>query len=184
MSRLILFSGGVESTAMLTLASKSDIVTTVRDTSEKMYTTHHSDSVEAITKSFGLDLHYTDLRIPLAHERTSLYQLLTFINLAGLWVTRFPRITEVWYGITKDEPCTTMRSTFDHCVGVWNAQHPKVPLKFPLSHLSKQEIWDMIPEGIQPLVSNCIFESKCGQCRKCIELKNLRSNSVYSSTSH
>ena len=59
MSRLILFSGGVESTALLTRANRFDhILTVVDESSEEMMTTFRKDSVEAILKHFNLRGHY------------------------------------------------------------------------------------------------------------------------------
>ena len=174
MSKLILFSGGVESTAMLTKATKDDIVMVIRDTSPKAYITYHPNRVEEIAKAFGIKLHYTDIKIPIERERNFVYQLWTFIPVALLWTSRFPRITEVWYGLNNQEPSDVAKKDFDKCLEIWKTANSNITLKFPFRHLSKQQQWKMIPKHVQPLITSCLFGKFCGICHKCIELKELK----------
>lgn len=174
MSRLILFSGGVESTAMLTLANEKDIVTTIRDTSKDIYRTYNEKSVEEITKKLEITLHYTDLALPLKHRKYFHYQLLTFIHVAGLWVSRFPEIKEVWYGLSSVGPAEVAKKDFDYCVDFWKRSHPNIELVFPLQHMGKKDIWKLIPKDVQKLVINCNQKIQCNRCHKCSELRQLK----------
>ena len=176
MSRLILFSGGVESTAMLTLANENDIVTTIRDTSKDMYRTYSEKAVEEITKKLEIPLHYTDIALPLKHRKDFLYQLLTFIHAAGLWVTRFPEIKEVWYGLDKDGGAGVAKKDFDYCVDFWKRSYPNIELVFPFQYMETKDIWKLIPKDIQKLVINCTHPQKiqCNDCHKCSVLRKLK----------
>ena len=174
MSRLILFSGGVESTAMLTRATKNDIVMTIRDTSPRAYITFHQNRVEEIAKLMHVKIHYTDIKIPIEREKDFVYQLWTFVPIAILWASRIPRITEVWYGLNNQEPSDMARKDFEKCVQVFKVAYPNVALKFPLRHLTKKQQWDIIPSNVQPLITSCLFNKFCGTCHKCLELKELR----------
>jgi 7-cyano-7-deazaguanine synthase in queuosine biosynthesis len=175
MSRLILFSGGVESTALLTKASKDDIVMTIRDTSPNDHYTYHPNRIEEIARAFKVKIQYTDLKIPIMKEQF-VYQLWTFIPIAMMWCSRFPQITEVWYGLNNREPSPApiVQESFEKCKKIWSIAFPEISLKFPLRHLSKDQQWKMIPKHIQPLISNCLNNNFCGLCRKCVELKHLR----------
>lgn len=175
MNRLILFSGGVESTAMLTKAKKDDIVMAIRDTSPDNHYTYHPNRIEEVARAMDVQIQYTDLKIPI-HKEDFVYQLWTFIPISIMWVSRFPSIKEVWYGLNNKEPSPApiVQDSFDKCVRMWKIACPDVSLKFPLRHLSKEQQWNMIPKRVQPLISNCLYNNFCGVCRKCVELKQLR----------
>lgn len=176
MFNLILFSGGVESTALLTKAKKDDIVMTIRDTSPDDHYTYHPNRIEEIAKAMNVKIHYTDLKIPIKKE-DFVYQLWTFIPISIMWASRFPSIKEVWYGLNNTEPSSTpvVQDSFDRCVRMWKTTFPNVSLKFPLRHLSKEQQWQIIPKHVQPLITTCLYNTFCGNCRKCLELKKLRS---------
>lgn len=174
MSRIILFSGGVESTAMLTLANKDDIVMTIRDTSPNHYYTYHPIAIEKIASAMNHEIQYTDIKIPTEKTKKFLYQLWTFVPIAIIWASRFPEIKEVWYGLNSSEPSTNAKEDFQKCVNTWRTAFPKIMLRFPLKYLSKEQQWNMIPKRVQPLISNCLYNNFCGVCRKCVELKQLR----------
>lgn len=174
--KLVLFSGGVESTAMLNLVSDKDIVTTLRDNSSDIPNSYNQDAVENICGELGIKVHYTDLSIPIRHERPNLYQFLTFVHVAGLWVTRFPKITEVLHGLNADEPRGYFKEIFDRYINIWNSFYPNTKFVFPFKDMKKIDIWNLIPERIKPLVISCNQPIPCNHCNKCVELKDLRRN--------
>jgi len=176
MSRLILFSGGVESTAMLTKANRDDIIMTIRDTSPDDHYTYHPNRIEEIARAMNVKIQYTDLKIPTMKEQF-VYQLWTFVPVCMMWTSRFPSIKEVWYGLNNKEPSSipVVQDSFDRCIKMWKVAFPEIPLKFPLRHLSKEQQWKMIPKHVQPILTNCLYNNFCGTCRKCLELKSLRS---------
>jgi len=174
LSRLILFSGGVESAALLTRASKDDIVMTIRDTSPNDHYTYHPNRIEEIARAFKVKIQYTDLKIPIQKEKNFVYQLWTFIPVAIIWTSRFPQIKEVWYGLNNTEPSESAKNDFERCIKIWSFAFPEVSLKFPLRNLSKEQQWKMIPKNIRPMITTCLYNNFCGTCRKCIELQNLR----------
>jgi 7-cyano-7-deazaguanine synthase in queuosine biosynthesis len=173
LSRLILFSGGVESTALLTKASKDDIVMTIRDTSPDDYYTYHPNRIEEVARAMKVQIQYTDLKIPI-HKKQFVYQLWTFIPVAIMWVSRFPEINEIWYGLNNMEPSVSAKDDFEKCIKIWKIAFPQINLRFPLRRFSKEQQWSMIPKHIRPLITTCLNNNFCGTCRKCIELKKLR----------
>lgn len=174
MSRLILFSGGVESTALLTKASKDDIVMTIRDISPNDHYTYHPNRIEEVARAMNVQIQYTDLKIPIQKTKGFVYQLWTFVPISIMWISRFPEITEVWYGLNNTEPSTSAKNDFERCVKIWKVAFPQIDLRFPLRHLSKEQQWVMIPKHVRPLISTCLNNNFCGTCRKCVELKKLR----------
>ena len=113
MSRLILFSGGVESTALLTKASKDDIVMTIRDTSPNHYHTYHPNRIEEVARAMKVQIQYTDIKIPIEKSKGFVYQLWTFIPIAIMWASRFPEINEIWYGLNNTEPSALAKDDFE-----------------------------------------------------------------------
>lgn len=174
MSRLILFSGGVESTALLTKASKDDIVMTIRDTSLNHYHTYHPNRIEEVARAMKVQIQYTDIKIPIEKSKGFVYQLWTFIPITIMWASRFPEINEIWYGLNNTEPSALAKDDFEKCVKIWKIAFPQINLRFPLRRFSKEQQWSMIPKHIRPLITTCLNNNFCGTCRKCIELKKLR----------
>ena len=174
MSRLILFSGGVESIAMLTKASKDDIVMTIRDTSLNHYHTYHPNRIEEVARAMKVQIQYTDIKIPIEKSKGFVYQLWTFIPITIMWASRFPEINEIWYGLNNTEPSALAKDDFEKCVKIWKIAFPQINLRFPLRRFSKEQQWSMIPKHIRPLITTCLNNNFCGTCRKCIELKKLR----------
>jgi 7-cyano-7-deazaguanine synthase in queuosine biosynthesis len=174
LSRLILFSGGVESIAMLTKASKDDIVMTIRDTSLNHYHTYHPNRIEEVARAMKVQIQYTDIKIPIEKSKGFVYQLWTFIPITIMWASRFPEINEIWYGLNNTEPSALAKDDFEKCVKIWKIAFPQINLRFPLRRFSKEQQWSMIPKHIRPLITTCLNNNFCGTCRKCIELKKLR----------
>ena len=148
---------------------------TIRDTSPDDHYTYHPNRIEEVARAMGVQIQYTDLKIPI-HKKQFVYQLWTFIPVSIMWVSRFPEITEVWYGLNNTEPSNSpiVQDSFDKCVKAWKTACPTIALKFPLRHLSKEQQWRMIPKHVRPLISTCLNNNFCGSCRKCVELKKLR----------
>ena len=174
MSRLILFSGGVESVAMLTKASKDDIVMTIRDTSPNHYHTYHPNRIEEVARAMKVQIQYTDIKIPIEKSKGFVHQLWTFTPIAIMWASRFPEINEIWYGLNNTEPSALAKDDFEKCIKIWKIAFPQINLRFPLRRFSKEQQWSMIPKHIRPLITTCLNNNFCGTCRKCIELKKLR----------
>jgi len=167
--RLILLSGGVESTALLTRSTTEDIALVVEPTFSTDLHTYRKSSIELLAKRFGVRLVRTRADIPDLGSRTFVHQMSSFISLASLVVARNPKITEVWCGRNSAEPSDNIKDYIERNMAAWALLHPLVPFKHPLDHLSKKEQWDLIPEDVQHLVSSCIHHRFCGLCYKCKE---------------
>ena len=176
--RLILLSGGVESTALLTQSTPEDIAMVVEPTFINDLSTYRRSSVELMAKRFGVKLVSAKADVPDLGSRKFVHQMTTFISLASLVVARNPQITEVWCGRNKAEPAENIKEYIEQCMQAWAILHPLVPFKHPLDHLSKAEQWALIPKEIKPLVSSCIHHRFCGVCYKCREWLWLSENSL------
>ena len=167
--RLILFSGGVESTALMTQANPDDIALVVQPTFHNDWATYRKATAEQIAKRYGVRVVYARAEIPHLGADTFVHQMTTFVSLASLMVARNPRIKEVWCGRNSSEPSGDIKGYIERNMAAWALLHPTVPFLHPLDHLSKPEQWAMIPEEVRPLVSSCIYHSMCGRCYKCKE---------------
>lgn len=173
MSRLILFSGGVESTALMTMSTPDDIAFVIRptDVSSDRELTYNQSSVEAITGLYGLQLHYATFSIPKLAEMKDcfVHQMKTFIGLAHIMVNQYPFITEVWCGRNCDEPSPAIAPMIEQHMAAWAILNPNVPFLHPLDHLSKVEQMALIPKEIRHHISSCVTHNNCGYCFKCKE---------------
>lgn len=178
--KLILFSGGVESTALLTKASPEDIALVIEPTFTTELPTYRRGVVETLAKRFGVKLAYARAQIPDLGGSDFVHQMTTFISIASIAVTRNSKISEVWCGRNSLEPAEGIRDYIQRNMRAWQLLHPQVPFLHSLDHLTKQEQWNLIPEDVKPLVSSCIHHNFCGSCYKCKEwtwiLENLPSN--------
>ena len=169
---LILFSGGVESTALLATAGSNDILVTIKPVFTDHLPTFNVSNVEAIARIYNKTVNYSSITIPVTN-RTFVHQIWYFVAVAGLWVARDTSITRVVSGRHAEEPTLANKPTFDVLLSAWNVMHPTVPFEFPNGHLTKLEQWNMIPDNVKPLVSSCLTTPACGYCHKCKEVKRL-----------
>ena len=147
---------------------------TIRDTSPNHYYTYHPSRIEEVARAMGVQIQYTDLKIPIQKAKGFVYQLWTFIPIAIMWASRFPEINEIWYGLNNTEPSALAKDDFEKCVKIWKIAFPQINLRFPLRRFSKEQQWSMIPKHIRSLITTCLNNNFCGTCRKCVELKKLR----------
>ena len=163
MSTLILFSGGVESTAMLGLAQPGDRLLSVAPVYER--------DIQLVARKALKIANYYGMAI----ERASLLmkrppmQMWELSSIASAFVAGDSSITAVWWGMNKDDVNALQQDSYDRVTAAWPLAHPTVPLTAPLRHLSKLEQWNMIPDEIKPHVHTCILHYVCGECRKCQE---------------
>ena len=86
---------------------------TIRDTSPNDHYTYHPNRIEEVARAMGVQIQYTDLKIPIQKAKGFVYQLWTFIPITIMWASRFPEITEVWYGLNNTEPSDSAKDDFD-----------------------------------------------------------------------
>lgn len=171
---LILFSGGVESTALLTLANKDDLIVLID--SDYYPDRTFNPRYKEILNYFSFDVKVLQFNYNFSLRRNRPRQQAGFyLHLADIIIQDEPGIFEVWYGLHRDEPPDRVKEAFRMVNENWKLTHPFNPLVYPLKHLSKQEQWNLLPEDIKPLINNCIYNTNCGNCRKCLELSALRS---------
>lgn len=170
MSRLILFSGGVESTAMLTHALPGDVVLTIEPSFPNDLATFDRRTSRQIAAMMGHLVHCARADIPIEPTPYQfVHQMRVFVSVCNLWVAKDRRIKQVWCGRNSAEPGPTLAPFIDQMMAAWAILHPDVPFQHPLDYLSKREQWELIPAEVRPLVSSCVHHRMCGLCKKCLE---------------
>lgn len=191
--RLILFSGGVESTALCTLANEGDILLV----SDRVNSTEggiwHESSAHAIANYFNLEIQRFTMSGPKGNRWA--HQWHHLFSVAHIVVSRNSGFTEVWYGANSDFSSqqqqileTSVRQQHQRA---WQILHPDVALRCPLEQLSKRQQWNLIPDAAKSMVVTCTqifhytdkhastptvsFENHvikgCGRCEKCREFE-------------
>jgi 7-cyano-7-deazaguanine synthase in queuosine biosynthesis len=177
-SRLILFSGGVESTALLSQARHDDVLLTIQPTYPNDLATYRQGSAEQIAERYGLKMNFAGATVPLEpRPYRFVHKMRVFVSVANLWVAKDASITEVWCGRNAKEPGPSLAPFINQMMDAWDVLQPTVPFLHPLDHLSKREQWELIPQDVRPLVSTCMFHRMCGTCKKCLELTCLSESS-------
>ena len=163
MTRAILFSGGVESVAALTLADKGDVLLVMQPShaTDRRFLAHKALPIAA---HFGFQVQYLN-----APGSVPCQQFWTLVALAMVWVAAHSETTEVWWGMNDKDVGDGQSEEFSRAMAAWSAAHPDVPLRGPLRHLTKSEQWALIPEAVRPLVHTCTQAVACGACHKCKE---------------
>ena len=177
MSRLIFFSGGVESTALLTQADPmEDILVTILPTFPRDIITSKLESANAIADRFGFTINYAQIRLPIEPEPYNfVHQFASFVAVAHLWVVKDSSITEIWAGRNSAEvPVVHDPLNFKtQQLAAWNFMHPNIPFRHPMEKLTKIQQWESIPMYLRHLVSSCVIYNNCGKCFKCVEFQQM-----------
>lgn len=175
MSRLILFSGGVESTALLANAREGDFALTVFDDTPGGDKTARLTWCEEIAETLGVRLETASVSISRRRDYPRegyIHQLWWLFSAVNLWIAHDRSVKTVLYGL-ENTPLNEMSA--DALSRVRRALRllHGVDIEAPLRYLSKAQQWDMIPAEVRPLVRNCYWRSDCGRCAKCKQLKAL-----------
>lgn len=166
MSRVILFSGGVESAALLPLVTKGDTLLMIEPFHGPDVVFYVREKALRLAAHYGLSVEIASFKLPAGVRPTQMWAL---SRMASLWVSTFKEFTEVWWGRNRDDIKPSMAAEHDRIEDSWKVAHPDVSLLWPVSHLSKAECWELIPQQLRPLVHSCIHVEPCGECGKCHE---------------
>lgn len=176
MRRLILFSGGVESTALLTLADKKDLLLTCEIPFKGIPGCLDYTKCRAIASMFGNSL--IEFKFPIQiQERQWLHQINWFIFACHLVAESRGDISEVWWGMHHDEShkvknySIDRRRALEKCMTAWSVLQPTIKFSIPLEFESKDKQWQRIPDDVKKYVNWCSFNNDCGKCAKCLEFK-------------
>jgi hypothetical protein len=173
MSRLIFFSGGVESTALLNQADPmEDVLITILPTFPRDMITSKLESAQAIAERFGFTVNYAQIQLPVEPEPYNfVHQVRTFFSVANLWVAKDLKITELWFGRCLEDVSPPSRPA--NIIPAWNLLYSNIPWSRPLENVSKWDQWQSIPVDVRSMVSSCVTYNNCGKCYKCQEVQKL-----------
>jgi len=173
--RLIFFSGGLDSTALLTLSTPDDIIVTIIDTpGNKVNWFHDVDiaKVKKIAKHFNRFIYFNPVHIPVAEieKGQGVEQTNVMFSIANNWARiKGESLKEVWWGVYDSE----MEHNLDNkklrrdWFKAWEILHPNIKFHNPFGHLHKSDCWKMIPDQVKPLVHVCRAIPK-GNIETCI----------------
>jgi 7-cyano-7-deazaguanine synthase in queuosine biosynthesis len=183
--RLIFFSGGVESTALLSLSKPDDIVVTIVDTPGNKLANSFGDvdidKVKKIAKYYNRFVYFTPVHIPIVEieEGCGVHQINVFFEIANNWARiKGKTLKEVWNGQSHAEyemnwPNKKLRDEWQQC---WDILHPNIKYHYPLGHLTKRQCWDMITDEVKPFIHYCRKDPPgkpdC-QCQKCVRHRKM-----------
>lgn len=166
--RAILFSGGVESTALLTMADKEDVLLLV-EPYRGAYVTFLAHKALKVAAYFGNRVEF--LKPPFFDPAGNTFEdFPMLLPLASIWVGTRPGYKNVWFGANStDWPQPHRRERWERMLAAFNLAHPDCNLQTPLRHLTKLQQWELIPASVRPLVHTCNRQTVCGKCGKCLE---------------
>ena len=200
---VIMMSGGVESVAILEWAKKSNwfepiicvhsVWKDIKVSSSKQV----NANIPKICEYYDVPLYVYEQSDPLQDfkdEKWGIEQvdaihsakhwLLTAMNIAS----RYPSIKNFFWGVNCGLKVPGIQGDYHFLprANEWNGcfnsfchsmqQDTGQRLLPPLSHLTKVQLWRMIPDDVKPLVQSCGHpqaydgKSPCGTCNKCMEL--------------
>lgn len=163
---IIFFSGGVESTALLSIAPPTSIAISVKIDNFNFMPNIYN--IKKIIEQYKIPLEVITLDIKLQKEKW-FHQLNILLTTSILLVNSYKNITNIWYGQNSIEPLSSNEYIFNKIHNDWKYMFPNIEFSAPLKSKSKREQWDLIPNKIKPLVSSCITNNNCKTCHKCME---------------
>lgn len=172
MRRLILFSGGVESTALLTIANSSDIIL-ICDIPRKDFGGGLDwEKCRRIARHFGNETIEFKFATKIEGKQW-MHQINWFIFPCHMIAESRGDISEIWWGIRYNDGINLpeRRHIFEKCMCAWKILQPTINFISPLESLSKTKQWQMIPNEVKRYVNWCNTNNNCGVCRKCLEFK-------------
>lgn len=175
MGRLILFSGGVESTALLTIANRhNDMALFVNDTSHHLDRTADMNAAANVLRAMAFPMLSVDLCVwgGNLRRRPFVQQMWSFMAACSLVLAKHDAFNEIWYGMHRGEPNEVCRHQHYAAVHGFEKAHG-VHVTSPLIRETKEQQWERIPAHVRPLVRNCFTADACGTCKKCAQLKQL-----------
>ena len=179
-----MFSGGVESTAVLTtLDPKRDHVLTVNDSSRfTSYVDNDEVATRKIARHYGFEI---PIYFNFEHTASPTMQhcvkpVFTLLPAASIVCSKMREITEIVWGEHKHDIFSG--ATWPQYVEAFNIMHPKIKVHMPLAHLTKQEQWEMIDDKVKPYVISCYdhHPQVVDGCEMCEDRKLI--NGRYTST--
>lgn len=164
MARLILFSGGVESVAIVhTLSAMEDVLLYVTPPPWMLV---FSNSARVPAEILNRKL--LECRAP---SNLASHQAEWLFPLAASYVKKYG-FSEVWYGLHAGEINTQEKSDmYEKAKTAFDAECQGVSISWPLYHLTKREQFALLTDELKRSVVSCRTASNCGYCRKCLELK-------------
>jgi 7-cyano-7-deazaguanine synthase in queuosine biosynthesis len=190
--RLIFFSGGLDSTALLTLSKPDDIIVCIVDTVDNKVATSFDDVVKdkvlKIAKYFDRFVYFNPVHIPAVEIESGagVHQTNVMFSIANNWAhIKTESLKEVWWGVYDSEynNNVVVKKLRDDWFKAWNILHPNIKFHNPLGHLTKRDCWEMIPEKVRPLVSCCRISPpqdwKTCECMKCVQQRRAITPGAY-----
>lgn len=176
---LVLFSGGVESTALAALSNKETTLLHVEPPYTNTLKAYDINKARQIATMLNRELLEYKQQLQL-QPGGFIHQINWFLCAVHLVLAARPNTyTEVWWGMHQGESHRYYNHTVERrqtLLKVYTAHyqlHPNIIWRIPLEDKTKVEQWTMIPEHIKPLVVSCNTNNNCGVCKKCQEFNRL-----------
>ena len=176
--KLLLLSGGVESTAILTTLDPTvDVAVVVsHNVNGKPWPVPNNDYelVKKIAFHYRFyhlikyDINYNHMT---GIDVTNGRQRFSLISAALSLCYRMPAIREILTGFHSDE--YEDPGFLEDANKVFNTMFPYIKIHAPLKHLTKAQQWDMIADEVKPYVRSCYITNEDDHdpstCEKCID---------------
>jgi 7-cyano-7-deazaguanine synthase in queuosine biosynthesis len=165
MANLILFSGGIDSAAIVAhLASADDTLLYVH--SPRGANPQFSNPAVHAAKAFGRPLFEMQADEAFGGE----HQIHWLLEAADRQL-RVKNYTNVWYGLFSGELSGNQKvASYAKAVSWFAGRNPSVSVSWPLYHLTKAQCVKLIPPHVFAHLSSCRYAANCQQCFKCMEL--------------
>lgn len=186
---LIMFSGGLDSTGVFwkLINEKEEIHV------HHLYLTNKENRAKAEDKAVRNIVDYMKKIRSFSysesfHEYPSyngnfLWDSDIFSFMAGAVCLSLKSIEHVAIGMTKSDMSTRLSTRIERANKIFNAFDSKASKIYPVSEMTKKEIYEMLPKDLRDLSWSCrtpIYEEddikKCGKCKTCLELKRIIPN--------
>ena len=199
-SAVVLFSGGVESTATLEWASHQnyDVLLCVHSMWHDMEVSGSRElnpNVEKICEYYNVPLYTYTHTDPLNDFSYDGIQKINYVHSSYHWLNtamniaaRYPKMKEFLWGVNCGINKPGDGGDYHFLPRSWQfaiafdqytnnmGRTDQQKLYPPVAHMTKKQMWESIPDEVKPLVQSCgdplkyDGNSPCGKCYKCKEM--------------
>jgi hypothetical protein len=97
-----------------------------------------------------------------------------------------PQIDQVAFGLTESDLSDNFSNRREKNTRIWESIYGEMERIYPVSHLTKRDVWELLPHSLRRLTWSCrapkhdgVMYTPCGMCKPCKAIASFKERSIY-----